>query len=112
LQQAEGLLDRDRGILRQARMDLERYQQAYARHAVAKQILDDQEQAVTQYEGVVKSDMGQVSYAQLQPELLPHCGARERKGGSATGRYRKHHLCRQRQSVGRTHTTAADNGRF
>jgi multidrug efflux system membrane fusion protein len=70
LQQAEGLLDRDRGILQQARMNLERYQQAYAKHAVAKQILDDQDQLVTQYEGVVKNDMGQVSYAQVQ---LSYC---------------------------------------
>jgi len=49
LQQAEGLLDHDRGVLKQAEIDLARYKEAFAEHAVAKQILDDQEQAVVQY---------------------------------------------------------------
>src|SRR5882757_11311241 len=51
LTQAQGTLQHDEGLLAQARMDLKRYQAAYARNAVAKQVLDDQAQAVIQYEG-------------------------------------------------------------
>jgi multidrug efflux system membrane fusion protein len=70
LQQAEGLLDHDRGVLRQAEIDLTRYKEAFAEHAVAKQILDDQEQAVVQYQGTVKYDLGQVESAKVQ---LSYC---------------------------------------
>jgi membrane fusion protein, multidrug efflux system len=44
LLQADGLLEQDRGILKQAEIDLTRYKEAFAEHAVAKQFLDDQEQ--------------------------------------------------------------------
>jgi multidrug efflux system membrane fusion protein len=70
LQQAEGLLDRDRGILKQAEIDLARYKEAFAEHAVAKQILDDQEQLVVQDQGTVKYDIGQVESAKVQ---LSYC---------------------------------------
>jgi multidrug efflux system membrane fusion protein len=70
LQQAEGLLDHDRGVLKQAEIDLARYREAFTSHAVAKQILDDQEQAVVQDQGVVKFDLGQVQYAEAQ---LSYC---------------------------------------
>ncbi|MEG9438380.1 efflux RND transporter periplasmic adaptor subunit [Edaphobacter sp. HDX4] len=66
LQQAEGLLDHDRGVLKQAQIDLARYKEAFAEHAIAKQILDDQEQAVAQYQGTVKYDLGQVQSAEVQ----------------------------------------------
>jgi membrane fusion protein, multidrug efflux system len=66
LQQAEGLLDHDRGVLKQAEIDLARYKEAFAEHAVAKQVLDDQEQAVEQDRGTVKYDLGQVQYASVQ----------------------------------------------
>ena len=70
LQQAEGLLDHDRGVLKQAEIDLARYKEAFAEHAVAKQILDDQEQAVVQNQGTVKFDLGQVENAKVQ---LSYC---------------------------------------
>ena len=70
LQQAEGLLDHDRGVLQQAEIDLARYKDAFAEHAVAKQILDDQEQAVVQDQGTVKYDLGQVESAKVQ---LSYC---------------------------------------
>ena len=66
LQQAEGLLDHDRGVLKQAEIDLARYREAFTSHAVAKQILDDQEQAAVQDQGAVKYDLGQVQYAEAQ----------------------------------------------
>jgi len=70
LQQAEGLLDHDRGVLKQAEIDLARYREAFASHAVAKQVLDDQEQIVIQDQGAVKFDLGQVQYAEVQ---LSYC---------------------------------------
>ena len=70
LQQTEGLLDHDRGVLKQAEIDLARYREAFASHAVAKQVLDDQEQAVIQDRGAVKYDLGQVQYAEVQ---LSYC---------------------------------------
>ena len=70
LQQAEGLLEHDQGVLKQAEIDLARYRQAFTAHAVAKQVLDDQEQAVVQDQGVVKYDLGQVEYAEVQ---LSYC---------------------------------------
>jgi multidrug efflux system membrane fusion protein len=70
LTQAEGTLEHDEGLLTQARMDLKRYQAAYARNAISKQVLDDQGQAVVQYEGTVKADRGTVAYDRVQ---LAYC---------------------------------------
>jgi multidrug efflux system membrane fusion protein len=66
LLQAEGALQRDQNVLAQAQMDLQRYQDAWARNSVAKQTLDDQEKLVLQNEGTVKNDQGTVQYDQLQ----------------------------------------------
>ncbi|MGA8221987.1 MAG: efflux RND transporter periplasmic adaptor subunit [Candidatus Acidiferrales bacterium] len=68
LLQAQGALDRDSNLLAQARMDLERYKAAWARNAIAKQILDDQEKLVLQNEGTVKNDQGVVHFDQIQVE--------------------------------------------
>jgi multidrug efflux system membrane fusion protein len=68
LKQAQGTLQHDQGLLAQARMDLQRYQEAYARNAIAKQQLDDQLQTVVQYEGNVKADHGTVAYDEVQLE--------------------------------------------
>jgi multidrug efflux system membrane fusion protein len=70
LQQAEGLLEHDKAVLQQAEIDLARYKEAFSSHAVAKQILDDQEQGVIQDQGAVKFDLGQVEYAEVQ---LSYC---------------------------------------
>jgi multidrug efflux system membrane fusion protein len=42
LQQAQGVLQRDQNLLAQAKMDMDRYQAAWDRKAIAKQQLDDQ----------------------------------------------------------------------
>jgi len=70
LTQAEGQLQHDQGVLAQAKMDLARYQAAYARNAIAKQQLDDQEQAVVQDQGTVQADQGTVDYDKVQ---LAYC---------------------------------------
>jgi len=66
LLQAQGALERDESILAQARMDLERYRDAWDRRAIAKQLLDDQEKIVLQDEGTVKNDQGAVQFDQIQ----------------------------------------------
>jgi multidrug efflux system membrane fusion protein len=68
LLQAQGTLERDENVLGQARMDLERYKDAWARNAIPKQTLDDQEKIVLQDQGTVKLDQGVVQYDQVQVE--------------------------------------------
>jgi membrane fusion protein, multidrug efflux system len=68
LLQAQGTLERDENVLAQAKMDLERYKDAWARNAIPKQTLDDQEKIVLQDQGTVKIDQGTVQYDQIQVE--------------------------------------------
>jgi multidrug efflux system membrane fusion protein len=68
LVQAQGALQRDQNVLAQAKMDLQRYRDAWARNGVAKQTLDDQEKLVLQEQGTVKNDEGAVQFDQLQVE--------------------------------------------
>ncbi|HMC26386.1 MAG TPA: biotin/lipoyl-binding protein, partial [Verrucomicrobiae bacterium] len=66
LTQAEGQLARDRALLENSRLDLERYKEAFAKNAIPKQQLDTQTSAVHQYEGAVKLDQGQIDNAKVQ----------------------------------------------
>jgi len=66
LLQAQGTLDRDEGLLAQGRMNAERYHEAWARRAIPKQTLDDQEKLVLQQQGTVKLDQGLVQFDQIQ----------------------------------------------
>jgi multidrug efflux system membrane fusion protein len=66
LQQAQGALERDRNVLAQAQMDVQRYRAAWARNAIARQTLDDQEKIVLQAKGTVKNDEGTVQLEQVQ----------------------------------------------
>jgi membrane fusion protein, multidrug efflux system len=63
LTQGEGTLAHDQALLAEARIDFNRYQEAFNRNAIAKQQLDDQEQTVKQVEGSVKNDQGTVAAA-------------------------------------------------
>jgi multidrug efflux system membrane fusion protein len=67
---AEGNLERDSGVLAQAEMDLDRYRQAWAKNAIARQLLDDQEKIVLQNQGLVKSDQGTLDFDKVQ---LSYC---------------------------------------
>jgi membrane fusion protein, multidrug efflux system len=69
LLQAQGTLERDEGVLAQAKMDLARYRDAWARNAIPKQTLDDQEKVVLQDEGTVKLDQGSVQFDQIQVDF-------------------------------------------
>ena len=65
LTQVEGQLAHDQAVLTEAKIDLERYQQALNRNAIAKQQFDDQEQVVLQDQGTVKNDEGQLANAKV-----------------------------------------------
>lgn len=68
--QAQGLLERDKNLLAEAEMDLDRYKQAWAKNAIPRQTLEDQEKIVLQDQGTVKNDEGTVEYDQVQ---LSYC---------------------------------------
>jgi multidrug efflux system membrane fusion protein len=66
LLQAQGQLERDSALLEDARLDLQRYQEAFASNAIPKQQLDTQVATVHQDEGTVKLDQGELDNAQVQ----------------------------------------------
>jgi multidrug efflux system membrane fusion protein len=66
LEQAQGTLERDQNLLAEAQMDLKRYQDAWAKNAIQRQTLEDQEKVVLQDQGTVKNDEGLVQYDQVQ----------------------------------------------
>lgn len=70
LEQAEGQYQRDKALLENANVDLNRYQIAYSKNAIPKQQLDTQVATVHQYEGVVKIDQGQIDTAKVN---LTYC---------------------------------------
>lgn len=67
---AAGNLERDTNLLAQARMDLARYQAAWARNAIARQTLEDQEKLVQQDQGLVQADKGALEFDKVQ---LSYC---------------------------------------
>ena len=70
LVQAEGQFQRDKALLENANIDLNRYQIAYSKNAIPKQQLDTQVATVHQYEGIVQIDQGQIDNAKVQ---LAYC---------------------------------------
>lgn len=66
LLQAEGQLMRDKALLSNARLDLQRYRQLLEQNSIARQQVDTQASLVKQYEGTVKMDQGAVDNARLQ----------------------------------------------
>ena len=63
--QAEGQLARDQALLKNARLDLARYQEAYREHAIPEQQVATAEATVEQDEGVVRLDQGTLDAAQV-----------------------------------------------
>ncbi len=66
LMQTQGQLLRDQALLKNAELDLLRYQQLLKQDSIATQQVDTQKALVQQYEGTVKLDQGLVDNAQLQ----------------------------------------------
>jgi len=65
LLQAQGQLARDEALLKNANLDLGRYQNAYLQHAVPEQEVATQQALVDQDAGVVKLDQGNLDAAQV-----------------------------------------------
>ncbi len=70
LEQAQGTLARDQGLLSQAQADLKRFQTLGRQDSIAQQQLDDQKWLVAQDTGTVQTDQGTVDNAKLN---LAYC---------------------------------------
>jgi multidrug efflux system membrane fusion protein len=70
LEQAEGAQVRDQALLNNARVDVTRYEGLLKQQAIPEQQYATQKALVAQYEGVVKSDQGQIDNAKLN---LTYC---------------------------------------
>jgi multidrug efflux system membrane fusion protein len=65
LEQAQGALVRDKALLDNAHIDLNRYQTLWTQDSIAEQQLATQKSLVVQDEGNVKTDQGQIDAAKL-----------------------------------------------
>jgi membrane fusion protein, multidrug efflux system len=66
LTQANGQMARDQAQLKNAQVDLERYQTLLAQDSISRQQVDTQAALVRQFQGAVESDKGAIDNAQLQ----------------------------------------------
>jgi len=69
LKQAQGALERDKMLLRNAEIDLKRYETLIAQESVSNQVFDTQRALVEQYRGNLLTDQGLVDSARLQVEF-------------------------------------------
>src|SRR5260370_38978562 len=65
LGQAQGQLQRDQALLKNAELDLARYRKLVAEDSIPRQQLDTQDSLVRQYQGTVATDQAQVDNARL-----------------------------------------------
>ena len=65
LESGEGALARDQALLKNAQLDLARYQTLVKQDSIAKQTLDTQASLVQQYAGTVKTDQATIDTAKL-----------------------------------------------
>jgi multidrug efflux system membrane fusion protein len=70
LEQAQGALARDKALLANARVDVDRYQTLFAQDSIAEQQLATQKSLVAQYAGAMLTDQGQIDAAKLN---LTYC---------------------------------------
>jgi multidrug efflux system membrane fusion protein len=70
LDQAQGTLAHDQGLLAQAQTNLKRFQTLGKQDSIAQQQVDDQRYLVAQYTGTVQTDQGSVDNAKLN---LAYC---------------------------------------
>ena len=65
LEQAQGALDRDEALLKDAQIDLARYQKLNLQDSIARQQVDTQQALVHQDEGTIQTDKAQIDSAKL-----------------------------------------------
>ena len=110
LTQAEGQMARDQELLKNARLDLQRYRELWKQDSIPKQQLDTQDALVRQYEGTVKVDQGQIDSAKLQLVYSRITAPISGRVGLAPGRRRQYHPCHRYQRSGGHYPDAADHG--
>jgi membrane fusion protein, multidrug efflux system len=66
LEQAQGQLAKDQAQLKDAQVNLARYQKLWDEQVIAKQQLDTQAASVGQFEGVIQADQATINSAKLQ----------------------------------------------
>lgn len=83
LTQFEGQLAKDMALLKNAKIDLERYQNLWKEDSISKQIVDTQISLVNQLEGTLKTDQGLVNnakinlaYTKIKAPINGHVGLR------------------------------------
>jgi membrane fusion protein, multidrug efflux system len=92
LAQTEGTLRRDQALLKNAQLDLKRYQELQAKDSIAAQQVDTQAALVRQLEGTVAADQAQVdaarlqlSYTQVTAPFAGRLGLRQADRGNVVG---------------------------
>jgi multidrug efflux system membrane fusion protein len=65
LEQAQATLAKDQALLKNAQVDLERYQRLAQQDSIARQQVDTQQALVRQYEATLQTDQAQIDAAQL-----------------------------------------------
>jgi multidrug efflux system membrane fusion protein len=70
LEQAQAQLAKDQALLKNAQVDLQRYNTLVAQNSIAKQTRDTQESLVGQYQATVKADQAQIDAQKLN---LTYC---------------------------------------
>src|SRR5262249_45247499 len=65
LEQAEGQLAKDQALLRNAQLDLQRYNTLVAQNSIARQTRDTQVSLVAQYQAALKTDQAQIDAQKL-----------------------------------------------
>ena len=73
LQQAQGTLDKDQALLKNAQIDVQRYKTLVAQDSIPRQQLDTQGALAQQLQGTVDADQAQIDMAQVQ---LSYCSIR------------------------------------
>jgi multidrug efflux system membrane fusion protein len=89
LEQAQGQLAKDQAGLKNALLDLARYQALLSNDAISGQQVDTQAATVTQFQGAIKTDEGQVSaanlnltYARIKAPITGRIGLRQVDAGN------------------------------
>jgi multidrug efflux system membrane fusion protein len=89
LEQAQGQLTRDQALLKNAQLDLQRYQRLNAQDSIARQQVDTQQSLVQQYIGTIQTDQAAIdnvklnlAYAHLVSPIDGRVGLRQVDAGN------------------------------
>ena len=103
LEQAQGQLAHDQGLLQQAQTDLKRFQTLGRQDSIAQQQVDDQRYLVAQDIGTVQTDQAQVDSAKLNLTYCHIVSPIDGPGRAAPGRCRQLRADQRPQRHGRDH---------